>query len=92
MGMTRRERFERQRDRERIKKIGGEGIKIEAAPETRCDICGEPVGTLYEIDGKLICYASLPFEWQGGSKAIKLLNRAVSGLKAIKDKRRAMAA
>lgn len=91
MGMTRRERIKLNKEREKAAKIGGEGLVVKAAPETHCDKCGKSVGTLYRIDGKMICYDDLPFEWAAGRKSYRLIGRAVSGLKAIKEARRAAA-
>jgi hypothetical protein len=76
-GKTRKERAKLQREREKIETITGEG--------------GESVGTLYKIDGKLVCYKDIPFAWAHGPKAYKLITVAVSGVRSIKAARRRMA-
>lgn len=91
MGLTRRERFARQRDREAIAAMGAGDIKIEVAAAFKCDHCGEAAGTLYNIGGKLICYADLPFEYVHGAKAGRLFGRAHSGKAAIEKIRKELA-
>jgi hypothetical protein len=90
-GKTRKERAKLQREREKIETITGEGVAIVSPPETKCDHCGESVGTLYKIDGKLVCYKDIPFAWAHGPKAYKLITVAVSGVRSIKAARRRMA-
>lgn len=89
MGLTRKERIKRQRDREKDNQIDGGGLQIAAAPETKCDVCGKEFGTLYRSEGKLVCHDHVPVE-----KYIKpswMFGHVVSGVAAIKKARRAMA-
>jgi hypothetical protein len=89
--MTRKDRYRLQRDRERINAIGGEGIGIEVSPDFRCDECGGPEGTLYELDGRLLCSRDMPFEYRHGNRRHKMISMAVSGKTAIQAKRRQLA-
>jgi hypothetical protein len=92
MGLTRRERIKRQRDREAIAGIGTEGLKVEVSKEFRCDQCDASVGTLYEFDGRMLCYNHIPGDWTHGINALRLFGRAASGKSEIVKRRKKMAA
>jgi hypothetical protein len=86
MAMTRRQRFQRDRDREKIKHIGGEGLTVAVPEEAKCDECREPAGTLYEIEGRLLCIRHVPIKLSGTT----LVRKAVSGRENIIKKRRTL--
>lgn len=91
MALTRRERFARKRQLEKDAEVfagSNGGVKLEVSADFKCDDCGKASGTLYNIDGKLLCYDSLPFEWRYGNKQHRILTIVVSGEKAIKAFRR----
>jgi hypothetical protein len=91
MGLNRRDRVELNRKREQAAAIGGDGLKVEAAPEFKCDECGKASGTLYHFDGRLVCGPDAPFEYRYGTKSHLMIGRAVSGQAALQKKRRELA-
>lgn len=62
-------------------------LVIASNPDTLCDRCGEPQGTLYRAGGGLVCRNELPFAYRRGWKRHRLVRYAVSGMKAIKKER-----
>jgi hypothetical protein len=86
MGMTRRERIKRQRDRERDNQITGEGIAVGGvADDFKCDQCGNPKYTLYEVEGRLLCSRDVPYAIS--RHGMKMIRRAVSGAEELRAKR-----
>jgi len=69
--------------------ITGDGLVVAHSESVKCDICGEPKGTLYRHDGKLVCFRELPFNLRSNTTG-RLLRYAVSGVKAIKAARAAL--
>jgi hypothetical protein len=89
MGMTRKERFKRKREIEKAQGIGGSGLKVGVSDNVKCDECGNPSGTLYKVEDRMVCINHVPGEMTTGKMAAKLLRMAASGSEAISRLRKA---
>jgi hypothetical protein len=90
--MTRKEKFELQRKREKENGIGGAGLKVVPSSEVECDQCRTPSGTLYKIGDRMLCIQHVPTEMTTNRGAMKLLSAAASGSDAIHKMRRQLTA